>query len=452
MSLYVACQFDYMLRLSNSERSREDDIILHLRQFSTGLSHPHAVRSEVPVGRSVKSWRKLSIMMEIVGPCLMLLLSWPLSAEDSSIDILLLVNWWTGEIVIVCILITLYILHITHTLFSKREEAPSRTYDGFVFLTSDLVLLPNSFAETFEVLQLPDLTKPGDISPNSFKRIARLGLPRMNLNFGIFNITCRADPNPFGAPHPKREDVREWQRSHSRPFSADPSRALVLAHILIRESDLRQGPQPHWRLRWHRLNLVFHRYAIVDAIHAQAQEPRVMDDEGEEGRDIDIPWNKWAPGNVRFWVGDEEHSVWITTTAGQRFAGLDMDGQLVVKNFNPYAVKRMRALDTDEMQEDQALGESTNVELFDTYERTSADHGCLETVFSIDDTGFEELPFVETVSDLSSLGKEFNSVLMDEERIIGLIVSRHAEVFKGSSRTSNSLKFCSYSKTRTQMK
>lgn len=56
----------------------------------------------------------------------------------------------------------------------KREEWPIRTYGGIVFLTHDLVLLPNTTAKAFEVVQLPDLTKADDTSVSTFKRIARL--------------------------------------------------------------------------------------------------------------------------------------------------------------------------------------------------------------------------------------------------------------------------------------
>lgn len=50
----------------------------------------------VSVGRSDYAGSKLSIVMEIVGPSLMLLLSWPLSRVADRKDVLLLVNWWTG--------------------------------------------------------------------------------------------------------------------------------------------------------------------------------------------------------------------------------------------------------------------------------------------------------------------------------------------------------------------
>lgn len=71
----------------------------------------------VSVGRSDYAGSKLSIVMEIVGPSLMLLLSWPLSRVADRKNVLLLVNWWTGEIVIVGTLIMIHIQCVTDPLF-----------------------------------------------------------------------------------------------------------------------------------------------------------------------------------------------------------------------------------------------------------------------------------------------------------------------------------------------
>lgn len=97
-------------------------ISLHLKQFSTGLPHPHADRPVIPLGRAAKSWRKLSIRMEIVGPFLMLLLSWPRSGVAGSGDILLLVNWWTGEIAIVGTLFIIILQYATDVHYQRENK------------------------------------------------------------------------------------------------------------------------------------------------------------------------------------------------------------------------------------------------------------------------------------------------------------------------------------------
>lgn len=290
-------------------------------------------------------------------------------------------------------------------------------------------------------MELPDLTNIRDAPFNTFKRIARLGLPRMNENCHIYNITCRADPNPIGAAaaaHPKEDEIRDWQRSRERSFSADPSRALVLVHILIRENELRQHPWLHWRVCWHRLNLVVHRDALVEAICAQSRPRGVI----EEETNRTLLWKQWAPGIVRWCVGDEGKLTRITTTSGQRLVSLNTYGQLVVKDFNPHAVKRLRAALEASWQRidlELQLSDSTCAEIVRTNVQRSEDLECLEIVFSTEDVLSKELPYVETISNLSSLGIEFDSVVLDEERIIGLTVCCHTLALYLRFRNSSAL-------------
>lgn len=85
-------------RISHYNRKDdENDFILHLRQLSTGHPHPLAKRSEIKVGSSGLS-RLKSAVMAIVGSFLML----RLSLSDSRSNSLLLVDWMTGDILLVC--------------------------------------------------------------------------------------------------------------------------------------------------------------------------------------------------------------------------------------------------------------------------------------------------------------------------------------------------------------
>lgn len=331
-----------------------------------------------------------------------------------------------------------------------------RTYAGFVFLMPNLVLLPNSRAGTLEVVQLPDLTNIGNTTFDMFKCIARLSLPRMNANCHVFNITCRADPNPLGVPHPKQDDIRAWLKSRERSFSADPSRSLILMRILIRENEPRMHPWLHYRMHWYRINLLVHRDALLKAIRSQAgPQNRVPSaiNHGNIQEGPANPWMQWAPGIVRWCAGDVNRSVRITTTSGQRFVSLDTYKRLVVKDFNLHAVTRLRAA----LQPSRQLGElemsdSTRTRIVERNTSPSENLECLETVFSSDDMTIEEMPYVETILDLSSMGLVYDSVLLDEERIIGLMVCRHTFVlYTRAHEIQNSLDY-SCSKTRRQTK
>lgn len=268
----------------------------------------------------------------------------------------------------------------------------------------------------------------------------------MNANCSIFDITCRVDPNPFGVPHPKQQDVHEWKKTRERSFSADPSRAVVLMHVRVHESELCQRPRP---LRWgrlHVLNLLVHRDALLQAIHAQFELS--MSNNGETGEESikTVPWTQWAHGIVRWCVDDDEHPFWITSVSGQRFVTLNTCNQLVVKDFNPHAVKRMcTALQTSGKGRELQLSDSTCARIVGRNARLSEDRECLETVFQSDDLLIAELPYVETVSDLLSMGLEYDSVLMDEERIIGLMVRRRTPVLYTRAHESQKLiRCCSY--------
>ena len=79
--------------------------MLSLRELSTGLPHPLAKRPDMILGRASGTTLRLSIMMEIVGPRLILLLTWNSQSLRVSTDernALFCINWWDGAIVAVC--------------------------------------------------------------------------------------------------------------------------------------------------------------------------------------------------------------------------------------------------------------------------------------------------------------------------------------------------------------
>lgn len=75
-------------------------MVLSLRELSTGAPHPLARNPDIVVDPINGNQGKLSIMMEIVGPRLLLFLTWyrgqlrPGQQEEQ--DKLLLFNWWEG--------------------------------------------------------------------------------------------------------------------------------------------------------------------------------------------------------------------------------------------------------------------------------------------------------------------------------------------------------------------
>lgn len=215
-------------------------------------------------------------------------------------------------------------------------------------------------------------------------------------------------------------------------------------------------PWLHYRMHWYRINLLVHRDALLKAIRSQAGPQNKVPSAINHGNIQEgpaNPWMQWAPGIVRWCAGDVNRSVRITTTSGQRFVSLDTYKRLVVKDFNLHAVTHLRAT----LQPSRQLGElemsdSTRTRIVERNTSPGENLECLETVFSSDDMTIEEMPYVETILDLSSMGLVYDSVLLDEERIIGLMVCRHTFVlYTRAHEIQNSLDY-SCSKTQRQTK
>lgn len=84
--------------------TRSYKIILFFIELSTGRPHPYSRVKEMVLGNALREWGRMSIMMEIVGSKLVLMMSWqsPSLFEDVNVDeILMLVNWQKAEILVV---------------------------------------------------------------------------------------------------------------------------------------------------------------------------------------------------------------------------------------------------------------------------------------------------------------------------------------------------------------
>ena len=94
------------LTVSFRQHGEPDSVILCLRELSTGEPHPLARNPDIVIDPVSGDHGKLSIMLEIVGPRLLLLLTWNrglrfLRDPEDEQDKLLLFNWWEGTMVTV---------------------------------------------------------------------------------------------------------------------------------------------------------------------------------------------------------------------------------------------------------------------------------------------------------------------------------------------------------------
>ncbi|KIM37681.1 hypothetical protein M413DRAFT_448215 [Hebeloma cylindrosporum] len=340
------------------------DIEIQFIEFSTGNPHPLAREHRIFVMNT--EWEKPSIVIEIVGENLVLILShtngW---RPDNRIFIY---EWKTG-------------------LLKVSFEAPYQSYSGLIFLSESLILLPNTRTNGLDIFRIP--TKPTLLS---LRPILTLNLPTLSPGRVLGGISCRAEPNPISPssiPHMKQRSQDGGYFSPNRPFSPNSEHALCIfdLRILVLQLVMDAGGALNMQFGFrHRLTFVVHRHALVDLVHMYAKEEEegeseivetapasppstadiipepvpegpLADGVGEDdlgpslenSRSLNlVPWSEWGPAVTRWFNSDNVSTHWITTTAGQRCVRMASDPppgdgyHFVVLDFNPVNVRKMR--------------------------------------------------------------------------------------------------------------
>ena len=174
----------------------------------------------------------------------------------------------------------------------------------------------------------------------------------------MVNLTCRGEPNPHlhGIPH-----------TPPRPFhtSADNAIIITVVHIAsVLDVSTTFTLVMHRRalldtitnltspdkllplnLRPHFNNTLVSKpdhdmpYSLSSAVSTSFQEPHNLG--GRYGW-YPIPWSEWGPSISRWFVNQQSPTEWITISAGQRLAVLDPadDGRhrISIIDFNPYNI------------------------------------------------------------------------------------------------------------------
>lgn len=249
--------------------------------------------------------------------------------------------------------------------------------------------MPNLLTKSLDILHIAPSKGPNGCP--ALSRIRALALPETALHQDFTNIGCRADPNPFG-----RQPAKTHGRPQPpRPFSAAPEKAIVLFHCYVEN-------QPGMRPTC--FSFVVHRAALLRVAYMHGFGAWAGVDDAPP-----VPWEEWGPENTRWGDVDDDFSRWITITAGQREVMLK-DGKFVVKDYNPYAVRRALA----------ELARTVNGE------GASRVRVVIEPTVTVGRTHFTSnietyLPYVEITSEQEY---PYEDVMMDEERIIGVTVRR----------------------------
>ncbi|KAF8492164.1 hypothetical protein F5888DRAFT_1731372 [Russula emetica] len=338
---------------------------IRLLRFSTGQPHPLAEQPIIFITRKSLLLGHCNIHIEI-------------RTRDEHADMFFLVRWKTGE--------------ARRFRFSDR-----RAHACFSFLSQDTLVIPNLIQFTLKIVKI--VIRSDNIP--ILVPLCVLSLPPLTRRASIVGLDCRAEPNPTGPgplaiPAPSNRPFRDKSEDASRPFTFIVHRRVLLDHI----------PAAH----------------RACAPFCSTPEPAP--------ETVQVPWEAWGPSATRWFESDPASVSWITTTAGQRAVTME-DGAstpIIVRDFNPYAVRsaRARAAAGGHLQQqcdwNEVLPNGNTMTL-------KVDDSVLVAGSVFKDDVRSSLPYVEIVTREEY---HYEGVLIDEERILGLKTSHEDELMISS--------------------
>ncbi|KAJ7099723.1 hypothetical protein C8R44DRAFT_810237 [Mycena epipterygia] len=258
-----------------SPRGREGLVNLEFRSMSTHLPHPQA-RGPIEVYKS--DYGLPNITLETVGEHAVLAVMYPHAGRDTGPeDHVYVYEWKTGKL-------------------KMKIDADWRTYFGAVFLSPDVLMLPNTKAATLELWRIP--------SEQTTAPTLTLHLPRLLPDVRIGIMTARGEPNPL---------LSSARKSARLPFYPSVDDSIMVFHVSF--------PVQKFLLYIHRRALL----ALLDT-HAAGDACNYAD---------------WGPDACRWLNAVGINTDWITTTSGQRGVLLPVQGPTLffLLDFNTYKTR-----------------------------------------------------------------------------------------------------------------
>jgi hypothetical protein len=293
-------------------------------------------------------------------------------------------------------------------LYGQLRSSEWGAYAYFTFLSQDTLVIPNLIQNTLEIVKIE--IKSDDIP--CLVPLCVLNLPPLTRRASIVRLGCRAEPNPTGP------DPLAVPAPSKRPFRDKAEDAIILFSVLIEDAQMHPGFHfPETRP----FTFILHRRALFAHIPAahRACAPFCSIPEPAPAA-VQVPWEAWGAATTRWFEGDPASMRWITTTAGQRAVTME-DGvptPIIVRDFNPYAVRsaRARASASGHSQQrcdwNEVLPNGNRMTL-------KVEDSVLYAGSVFKDDVRSSLPYVEIVTRAEY---RYEGVLIDEERILGLKV------------------------------
>ena len=372
---------------------------LRLFSFSTGQPHPLAKQPVIFIDKKFLplDWRFFKI--EIVGDFVILLASFVKNSTNQ--DKFFVVRWKMGLTYCVSVPGLLENRPPSLILYVQLAYPEKETYQSFTHLSQDTLVIPNLIQNTFEITKI---VIDNDDKPH-FVLLCVLHLPPLIQNTALFTIWCRAEPNPGRLVIPSRTD---------RPFHDKAEDAIVIFNMSYGPSFGRHRQRDWFTLIVHRRALLTH----ISTAH-RACAPFCSTPEPTPAV-VEVPWSVWGPPATRLFMGNRASGpFYVLTTAGQRAVMLQdrIPTPIILRDFNPYAVRTARALASASGQSQQGNwskqlpnGNTMSLKVEDSV--LTAGSIFLEDVWS-------SLPYVEIVTQGEY---QYDVVMMDDERILGFRV------------------------------
>lgn len=248
-----------------------------------------------------------------------------------------------------------------------------------------------------------------------------LKLPPVREGMSILRMACRGEPNPIATGSTPRPVT-------SGPlFRPDPQSSIVIFNLLV-------GSVQH-----RSISFVVNRESLLHLLESADIEglsttPEVGGDEptsaelednpfltnpdytvaDNRGPSNFVPWSRWGTRAVRWFMTDDIPTRWITTSCGYRWATIaeNLPSPIYIRDFNPWRIKQVKAK--------LGGGETYETErTFVTVARPGSptlDQG--SRIFT--DPVSSDLEYLEVKT---KKAYQYSSVFMDENWILGIVVS-----------------------------
>ena len=173
-------------------------------------------------------------------------------------------------------------LYLSTSYPSKEIIAPGGCYGGLVFLSPQILLLPNAAENVFEFWHVPSTAETAPTSP-----IGALGLPPFKEGHFISMLSCRGEPNPVtgGLPY------------STRPYHPSAMDAIIIFNLRVQGMGV--------VVPWNSFSIFAHRRALLK-LCLDITSPLT------DGNVPLIPWAQWGPSITRWLGGGVLPTRWIT--------------------------------------------------------------------------------------------------------------------------------------------